>query len=302
MTQTKGRIIVVGACMLDEEKGWGNGDVLRLAPDNMAVEEGLQVIITVFLQILLGKDGIHIGQWFEPATAGFVVDYTDLFRAIIGHDAVKTVDHTANHGPEGIAARGYLVVHLHGFLESQDGERCQPTIDLEQLPDVFDDNLAIDNLYAIERRYAASRILDLEQGLLEGFIHSPLNVYTSLEQVVNVVGQDLMTPLHEFLVDKLGSQVEDVSKDTVVDGVFIIVVGFDDTAHIAIEELYLTALVAVDGRRREHVLFKPLPQALHHGLVLPDRLGRPLYRCLTSQKSLGVDGVSALYHHLQHEA
>ena len=92
--------------------------MIRLKPDNMAVEESLQVIVAMIFQILLIEDGIDIGKRFYASTAGFVVDDSYLIRAVRQRDAVKTVDLTSQRQLEGVIANSQLIIHLHGFLKS----------------------------------------------------------------------------------------------------------------------------------------------------------------------------------------
>ena len=245
--------------MLDEEQGRGNGLILRLESDDMAVEEGLQVIVTMVFQTFLGKDGIYISKGLESSTTGLIIDYANLFLSIQGCDAVQTVDQTAKCGGKGVAANSYLIIHPDIFFETQNGERRQATVDFKELSDVFDDDFTIDNLQTIERRQLAGRIFDLEEFLFESLIDGTLDVYFCLKQILYVFGHNQTALLLQLLVDELSCQMEDISKDAVVDVVFIIIVVFDDAAHLAIEELQLTAHIAVDGRWRQKILFKPFP-------------------------------------------
>ena len=138
--------------MLNEEQGWSNGNTIRPIPDNMAVEEGLEVIVAMVLQTLLGKDGIHIGKGFMLSTAGLIIYHANLICTIGGGDAVQTVDSSSKHRRKGFVAHRYSEFHLHEFLESEDGERRQTEVYLEQLTDIFDDYLAVDNLQTVEWR------------------------------------------------------------------------------------------------------------------------------------------------------
>ena len=52
--------------------------------------------------------------------------------------------------------------------------------------------------------------------------------------------------------------MEDVSENAVVDYVFVIIQGFNDAAHVFVEELKLTAHIEIDGRRTEDLMLKPL--------------------------------------------
>ena len=135
----------------------------------------------MIFQALLGKDGIYIGQCLESSTTGLVINHTNLIRAIRGGDTVKTVDSATNCRRESIVSNRYLKVYLHWIFESQNGKGGQTTVNFQQLPDIFDDDLAIDDLQSVERRQWAGIILYLEQLALEGFVHSTFNVYSRLE-------------------------------------------------------------------------------------------------------------------------
>ena len=89
--------------MLDEEQGRRHR-IVGLEPDNMAIEEGLQVIIAMVFQILLIEDGIDIGKGLESSTACFVVDDTNLIGTIRQYNSVKTVDFASQCQLDGIAA------------------------------------------------------------------------------------------------------------------------------------------------------------------------------------------------------
>ena len=146
------------------------------------------------------------------------------------------------------------------------------------MPDVSDDDLAADDLKAVERWQLPGCVFYPEQILLDGFVNGTLNIHFGLEQIFYVGRLDIRAPLPEFLVDELGSQVEDVSEDALVDGVFIIVVRLDDATHIIIEELQLTAHITVDGCRGQHLTSKEVAQYLHHRIGLVDGLESPLYQ------------------------
>ena len=74
-----------------------------------------------------------------------------------------------------------------------------------------------------------------------------MNINLGMKQVFNVLGYNDTAFLYEFLVEYLCCQMEDVSEGAIVDGVFIFIVGFYDTAHVIVEELQLAAHISVDG-------------------------------------------------------
>ena len=75
--------------------------------------------------------------------------------------------------------------HGNLFLKTEDGERRESFVCLEQLSDIPDDDLAVDELKTVERRKAARRVLDLEEFTLEGIVDDALDLYIVLEQVVD---------------------------------------------------------------------------------------------------------------------
>lgn len=78
--------------MLYEEQGWSNGNTIRGTPDNMAVKEGLKVVVAMVLEAFLRKDGIDIGERFWFVAARLVVDDADALRAVRSGDDVETIN------------------------------------------------------------------------------------------------------------------------------------------------------------------------------------------------------------------
>ena len=88
-------IIAFGTCMLDEKQRrayW----LFPFLADDVAVEEGLEVIIAVVGNLGWVEDCIDVRHGLRTAGTGLVVDYTDALLAAdrVG-DAVETVDDTS---------------------------------------------------------------------------------------------------------------------------------------------------------------------------------------------------------------
>ena len=142
--QTEGGVVVVAAGMLDEEQAGTDGLAFGGGADDVRVEEGLEIVVAMVLQTFWGEDGIDVGEGFQPVAAGLVVDNADALGAVGDGDEVEAVDGAADVEP--LAGGGYAVRHLDQTLEAEDGEGRQATVDLEELMDVVDDDLAVDEL------------------------------------------------------------------------------------------------------------------------------------------------------------
>lgn len=135
-------IVALGTGMLDEEQGGAHG--LRLIQaDDVAVEEGLKVVVAVVGNLGRVEDGVDVGHGPEVAGAGLVVDDADAVEACLWVDnAVETVDVAAD---DGAAPR-----HFYALLEAEDGEGRQSAVGLDEQPHVSDNDLAVDELKAVE--------------------------------------------------------------------------------------------------------------------------------------------------------
>ena len=94
--QAERGVVVVAAGMLDEEQGGGDG-AMRALGDDVAVEEGLEVIVAVIGDVGWIEDGSDVGQGLQSVGTCLVVDHADtvLARLRIG-DAVEAVDDAAD--------------------------------------------------------------------------------------------------------------------------------------------------------------------------------------------------------------
>ena len=131
--------------------------------------------------------------------------------------------------------------------------------------------------------------------VVESLIDGSFNFYLRFQQMFEYFTGDL---LWQTLVDDVGSMVEDVAEDTVVQFLLVIrLVGFLDICHIAVVELQGTAHVAVDGTGR-----KGSRQQRHDVRRLSDIVRCPAFNSLARLQCALSDGLSALYHQLKHEA
>ena len=73
-------VVVVGTGMLDEEQGRGYWLTGFLA-HNVAVDEGLQVVVAVVFDAGGVEDGLYVGEILLSATTGFIVNYADTLFA-----------------------------------------------------------------------------------------------------------------------------------------------------------------------------------------------------------------------------
>ena len=218
--------------------------------DDVAVEECLEVIIAVVGNLCGVEDGFDIGHRTEMTGTGLVVDDADalLTSSEVG-DTVETVDDTTDLC---LSPR-----HGYTFFEAEDGERCQTAVGLDKQTHIFDHHLAVDKLETVENhgdwsmiaraiRITRRVILILKEFGADGGIDGALNGDFVFEEVVEHHGGDATTG--KWLVERLGSLVEDVAEETVVDEVFVGVVGFLKVADVTVEEAELTAQVGADGR------------------------------------------------------
>jgi len=107
---------------------------------------------------------------------------------------------------------------------------------------------------------------DLEH---EGLIYSTDDVYVLFQEVFDVGLRD--GAFLESFVDVLNRLVEDVSEDTIINGILFIV-EFLELGCVAIEELQGTTQVFCEGRRREELAGESLFEGIHHLRSLSDRL------------------------------
>ena len=220
--------------MLDEQQG-GRDGLAALAADDVGIEDGLQVVVAVVVNLRGVEDGIHVGHGLQPAAARLVVDHADaLLRRALANQ-VEPVDAPAD------APAADLVVDV--ALQPQDGERCQPAVNLKQLPEIVDDDLAVDDVQSARRHVGQLAV----ERLVNGALYLHLRLQQMRQHVVrHAAGQ--------LVVDDVGSLVEHVAEHAVVQ--LLLVIGhfrFQHASHVAVVEPQLAAQVAVDGRRAQRL-------------------------------------------------
>ena len=277
-------VVVVGTGMLDEEQGRAYGS-LGLAGHDVAVEEGLEVVVAVFLDVGGVEDGVDIGQGFQAAGTGLIVYDSDVILACfwIGHH-IEAVDEASNLPVAQLVG--------DGLFEAEDGEGREAAIEFEQLAHVADDDFAIDDLQAVEQ----GQIEFLADGGIDGSFY----LDTTLEQIVEGHLADGL--LAEGLVERLAGFMEDVAENAVVDEFFFVVVGLLEVAHITVVEAQLATEVGADGGGTEAAFLvgEAMLQGLYHIGSLVDGLGGAELRSLASTEGGHLHG--ALDHELEHEA
>ena len=135
-------VVALGSGMLDDEQQRTHGFRMMLA-DDMAVEEGLKVVVAVVGNLRGVEDGIDVWHGTEMTSSCLVVDDADtiLARDWVGN-AVETVDDAANLC---LTPR-----HRDGMLKAEDGEGRQTAVGLDEQTYVADDDLAVDELETVE--------------------------------------------------------------------------------------------------------------------------------------------------------
>ena len=282
-------IVVLGSGVLDEEQGRRDG-LLPVLADDVAVEEGLEVVVAVVGDLGGGEDGIDVGQGTEMAGSGLVVDDTDAFFATDGiGDAVETVNDATHHA----VAPG----HGDGELEAEDGEGGQAAVGLDEQADVADDDLTIDKLETIE----TLNFMICEELGAYGIVDGTGDGGVIGEESVEETGGD--ETAGEGSIEGLGGLVEDVAEETVVDEVFVGVVGFLEVADVTVEEAQLAAQVSADGRGTDStvVIGETMVEDVEDGGGLVDGLRLTEEGGLAGFQAAEGD-ISSLHHQLEHEA
>lgn len=132
---------------------------------------------------------------------------------------------------------GQLRVHLRFFLHSQDAERAELLVDLEELGDVLDYHLAVDNLQSV---------VGLAFLLLEGAVDDVCQEGAVAEVGLYVSLLDNRTMVADVLIYKVCRAVEDVAEQAVVDGLGV-GVGLRDVGYVLVVEGEGAAYVCVEG-------------------------------------------------------
>jgi len=224
--------------------------------DNVAVEEGLKIVIAVVGDLRRVEDGINIGHGTEMTGTGLVVDDTDALFAADGiRDAVEAVDDTTGNG----IAQG----HVDGELKAEDSEGRQTTVGLNKQTYITNDDLAVDELESIDN--------PMIQFAADGGIDSAADSAVVLKKSVEQGNGD--TTIGKLFVEGLGCLMEDVSKEAVVDKFLVGVVGLLEVADVTVEEAQLATQIIADGRGTDTSVFlgETLLEDVEDGWGLGDR-------------------------------
>ena len=121
-------------------------------------------------------------------------------------------------------------------FEAEDGEGGKSAVDLEELVEVSDDDLAVDELQTVKRGQRTLGIPDLEEFALDGIVDGAFDVHLRLEQIFDVGGGNPAATLHQPLIDEMCRKVENIAEGSVVDDVLVIIIRLYDTTDITVEE------------------------------------------------------------------
>lgn len=213
-------VVALGSGMLDEKQRRTHGLSMFLTND-VTIEEGLEVVIAVVGNLGRVEDRIDIGHGTEMTGTGLVVDDTDAFLAADGiGDAVETVDVTTDDG--------LVPWHVYTLLKTEDGEGGQTTVGLDEQTHILDNHLTVDDLEAVED--LGGVIQFTANGGIDGTADGAVVVEQGIEQ-----GYGDAT-IGKLLVKRLGSFMENVSEETVVDEILVGVVGLLQVANVTVEE------------------------------------------------------------------
>ena len=146
-------------------------------------------------------------------------------------------------------------------------ERCQFTVYAQQLSQIFLYHFLIDELQSVERRVVNGTLWHSEEALGKCLTNYPfqsahlsLSIYhgcagPSFQQLIYVICR-YHVGWQQIFVHKLCSTMEDVTKNTIVYVVIILIVRLSYTGHIFIKEHQFASDIVIDGcwRKLETVL------------------------------------------------
>ena len=184
---------------------------------------------------------------------------------------------------------GQLRVHLRFFLHSQDAERAELLVDLEELGDVLDYHLAVDNLQSV---------VGLAFLLLEGAVDDVCQEGAVAEVGLYVSLLDNRTMVADVLIYKVCRAVEYVAEHAVVDSLGV-AVRFLYVCYVLVVERQFAAYVRVDSRGREAAHLLELAEG---SLVFLYGFRHQRRRLVLRRQTVVVYLLSALHEQLQHEA
>ena len=132
------RIVVIRAGMLDKEQGRGYRQI-GFAADDMAVEEGLQVIVAMTGDVGGVENGIDVRKVFLSMESRFIVNHAYAFKTGLRvGNLIETVYDAAN--------LHILSIKCDRLLKAQDLERGMAAVSLEELTHISDDDFTVDDL------------------------------------------------------------------------------------------------------------------------------------------------------------
>ena len=131
LSEDEGGVVVVGACVLDEQQT-GRDGICCLPHIYDGIEEGLEVVVAMISYIGGVEDRGDIGERLRMIVAGLVVDDTDLFCAVRQGNLVDSVGNTAQiDGRKIFSFENVLAtVSIQRCIEGEDGEGGDAEVNL----------------------------------------------------------------------------------------------------------------------------------------------------------------------------
>ena len=182
-----------------------------------------------------------------------------------------------------------LRVHLRFFLHSQDAERAELLVYLQQLGDILYYHLAVDDLQSV---------VGLAFLLLESAVYDTCQQFAVAEISLYVSLLDNRTMVGDVFIYKVSCAVEDVAEHAVVDSLGV-AVRLLYVRYVLVVERQFAAYVCVDSRGREAAHLLELAEG---SLVLLYGFRHQRRRLVLRRQTVVVYLLSALHEQLQHEA
>lgn len=229
------RVIVLGFRMLDEEQCRAHLEAFRVVFRVMGLHDGtvehrLEDVVAVFGGNVCQEEDIVDALDVAGLTAArLIVDDTQPLHGLPDVHPVEAIHPSAHSDLPPCELQGHTDVGLMGH----DLKLSQPFVEVAEHKEVAPDDSTVDELQAVECRFRHRTFGQME----ELFVESDVQYLVDLQ---------LWHGVHQFR-----RTVEDVSEDTVVNLVLILLIEFLHTGHITVEELHLAAHIGVDGRRED---------------------------------------------------
>ena len=167
LADNQGGVVILRAGVLDEEQARRDG-IRPPVFNEYSVKESLEVLVTGVADVGRVEDGSDIREGLQMTAAGLVVDNSDALCAIWESYSVDSICYTADRNDHWQWCRDF-------FLEGEDGEGGEAQINFNELADVFDDDLAVDELETIQWGHLGGWVFNMEEFEFDSFIHSPGN-------------------------------------------------------------------------------------------------------------------------------